>query len=42
MTMLQGIIILMAENSNDKTNNIVYLEVFLRQPDWQLLIENQA
>lgn len=32
----------MAENSDGKTNNVVYLEVLLCPPDWQLLMENQA
>ena len=37
---LQGITILLAENSDGKTNNVVYLEVLLRPPNQPLIIEN--
>lgn len=39
VTTLQGITILMAENSDGKINNIVYPEVLLRPPDRQLLMQ---
>ena len=42
VTTLQGITILMAENSDGKTNNVVYPEVLLRPPDRQLFMENQV
>lgn len=40
VTTLQGITILMAENSDGKTNNVIYLEVLLRPPNQPLIMEN--
>ena len=40
VTTLQGITILMAENSDGKTNNVVYPEVLLRPPNQPLIMEN--
>lgn len=42
VTTLQGITILTVENSDGKTNNVVYPEVLLRPPDQRLCIENQV
>lgn len=39
---LQEITILMTENSDGKTNNVIYLKVLLCSPDWQLFMENQV
>lgn len=39
---LEDIIIFMAGNSDGKTNNVVYLEIFFGPPDRQLFIKNQA
>ena len=40
VTTLQEITILMAENSEGKTNNVVYPEVLLRPPNQPLIMEN--
>lgn len=40
ITILQKITIFIVKNSNNKTKNVIYLEVFIRLFSWYLFMKN--